>query len=525
MSFLRRIARNTRKPNPLILVSILAMVTLSVWSFASPVGSSPDDDFHLASIWCSAGARDGLCEPAPQSDERVVPKDLVVTAECYAHNPNESAACQGKDFGTHPNTAVTSDRGNFAGLYPPVFYAALSIFAGTNIEISVLSMRIFASLFFVAMVTGLFLLLPLRRRPALVWSTVITMVPLGLFIVASTNPSGWAVLSAATLWVALLGYFETTGWRKVGLGGFAVLSTVIGAGSRADAAAFAGVAIVAVLIVAMRKSRSFVLSSILPAALLVIAVAFYLSARQSAAGSAGLEAGGVGPSPSQVRGLVVYNLLNVPDLWVGAFGHWGLGWLDTAMPAVVWVAAFGCFVVAMYVGLRKASWRRSLASIWVLAGLWIFPTIVLVQTGAIVGGYVQPRYILPLLVLLAGIALSNHSDPTLGLSRRELFILAAPLAAAQSIALLTNIRRYVSGADTGSLNLDSHVAWWWHIPVSPMAMWSIGSLAFSGLLLVLVLAVTRAKPAVPTGRGSEPFGETSESRSFITQPKRREFPA
>jgi len=502
----RLIARDTRRPKPLILVPILALLTLSVWSFASPVGSSPDDDFHLASIWCSAGDTSGLCGQEQQADERLVPKDLVVDAVCYAHNPKQSAACQGQDFGTHPNTVVTTARGNFAGLYPPVFYAAMSIFAGPNIVISVLLMRLFASLIFVAVITGLFLLLPRRRRPALVWSTLVTMVPLGLFIVASTNPSGWAVLSAATLWVALLGYFETTGWRKVALGAFATLATVIGAGSRADSAVFAGVAIVAVLIIATRRSRFFVLSSILPVALLVVAVLFFLSAGQSAAGSTGLEPGSVGPNPSQVKGLIVYNLLNVPDLWVGAFGHWGLGWLDTTMPAVVWVAAFGCFVAAMYVAMRKASWRRSLASIWVLAGLWIFPTIVLVKTGAIVGGYVQPRYVLPLIVLLAGVALSNHSNPTLGLSRRELFILAVPLAAAQSIALITNMRRYVAGADSGGLNLDSNPAWWWHIPVSPMAMWAIGSLAFSGLLLVLILAITRTRPMATTRPGPEPVG-------------------
>ena len=32
---------------------LLAVLTLTAWAFASPVGASPDDDFHLASTYLS----------------------------------------------------------------------------------------------------------------------------------------------------------------------------------------------------------------------------------------------------------------------------------------------------------------------------------------------------------------------------------------------------------------------------------------------------------------------------------------
>ena len=494
----RLITRFAGGITPIILIPILALTCLISWGFSSPVGSSPDDDFHLSSIWCGDGTRADICEPAARSDERTVPKDLF-TAECFAFQPDTTGKCQGSDFGTRPDVTVETDRGNFTGLYPPLYYATMGLFAGPNIDISVLAIRIFSSLIFVGLLTALFFLLPIARRSSLVWPLIISTVPLGLFIVSSTNPSSWAVLSAATLWAALLGFYETSGWRKVGLGAFTALSTILGAGARADAAVFAGVAIVAVIIITARRSRTFLLSSLLPLALLIVAMLFYFSTRQSDVTTGGLDGSGGHRSLGEMASLFIINVVNVPDLIVGAFGHWGLGWLDTAMPAVVWVVAFGVFVAVLFFALRLSSWRRSIASFWVLLALWLFPTVVLVQTGAVVGAYVQPRYILPLIVLLAGIVLSNHRSASLGLSTAQLVLLAAPLAVVQALALHTNIRRYTAGANHPTFNLDANRMWWWDIGVGPMSVWVIGSLAFAGTLALLV-AYTQASRGPLAGR-------------------------
>ena len=52
---------------------------------------------------------------------------------------------------------------------------------------------------------------------------------------------------------------------------------------------------------------------------------------------------------------LAYNLLNAPFLWTGAFGEWGLGWLDTGMPAIVVFGALGAFLASGFVGLRSIS--------------------------------------------------------------------------------------------------------------------------------------------------------------------------
>lgn len=477
---------------------ILAILALSAWALASPVGASPDDDYHLASTWCATNEDTSLCHLAPEDDERSVPNALL-TSPCYAFNPGQSAACQGNTFDTYGDFVI-SDRGNFAGAYPPVYYVTMNLFAGTNIELSAVVMRIVNILLFVALTSALYALLPVRRRPTLVWGWVISLVPLGMFLLASNNPSAWAIISAGTLWLALLGFFETTGARKIALGVLAVIATVMGAGSRADAAVYAVIAVAVVTLLTARWERRWILSAALPVALVVVAIAFYLSTGQSTLVSSGLNSTpNDGVEPNSV-GLILHNLLNVPELWVGVFGNWGLGWLDTLMPAVVWVAGLGCFAALAFAGLASQSQRKLLAVLMVLAAVWIIPTFVLVQSNAAVGSEVQPRYILPLIVLLGGVALLYARGPRLSLSKAQALGVVAALSVANSLALHYNLRRYVTGTDVNGLNLDANLEWWWNIPVGPQAIWILGSLAFAALLVLLTGSITRPS----TRRGGAP---------------------
>ena len=402
---------------------------------------------------------------------------------CFAFNADAAAACQGDDFGQNPDDVVTTPRGNFTGLYPPLFYLTMSAFAGADIEASVLSMRIANSVLFVGLVSALFALLPPHRRTTLVWSVALSVVPLGMFLIPSTNPSGWAILSAGTLWLSLLGAFETTGRRRIGLGGIALLATVIGAGARADAALYAGLAIVIVLLLTFRKSRAWLFSSIFALALLVIAGLFYLSASQGAAAAQGLsEAGGPDVNPLV---LALANVINVPSLWVGVFGSWNLGWLDTVLPSGVWVAGFASFCGAIFIGLAARVPRKGIAIAVVVLVLWALPTYLLVQSQSIVGANFQPRYLLPLMVLLAGLLLLHDRDTPLRTTAVQRWVVVIALSLANALALHTNIRRYVTGADVPSVNLNEGIEWWWQLPVSPMVVWGVGSLTFAGVLVLI----------------------------------------
>lgn len=476
------------------LVPVLLFISLVAWSFASPVGSSPDDDFHLVSSWCGLGDREGLCESTGDPTTRMIAYEIATSAGCYVYAPETSAGCVIQ----YPNGSelVEAVRGNFQGLYPPVFYAVTGLFASPNIAVGAITIRIVNSALFVGAVTALFLLLPPRRQPTLIWGLLITVIPLGLFIIASNNPSAWAVISAGILWLSIVGYFESSGRRRIGLAAVAIAAVVMAAGARADAAAYSALAAIIAVILTFERSRRYLRAAWLPAVVVVIAIVFYRLAGQGSSAAGGLS------SPTEQGTdpfvLLAYNLLNLPTLWAGVFDR--LGWLDTEMPGIVTIGALLCFLVLVFAGLGYLSRRKGISLAIVLAALIAVPSYVLVQSNAFVGAEVQPRYILPLIILLAGLALFRVGEGAFSMNTVQRSLVAALLTIAQSISLHFTMRRFITGIDVGSVNLDEDIEWWWAGFFSPMTVWVVGSIAFG---VAVVLIVRRFDPMAARPRGSE----------------------
>lgn len=480
----------------MLIAPLLVFVAMMSWALASPVGSGPDDDFHLVSTWCSSPISAEVCLPGKDSETRVVPETLV-EAPCFAQKPEVSAACQERlDFTAEPSTMT--NRGNFVGAYPPVYYSVMGLFASHDIESSVLAMRTVTVLIFTTLITSLYLLLPIARRPAMVWSWVLTTVPLGLFILTSNNPSAWTIMGVGFGWIALLGYYETDATksaigRKVALGAIFALCAFMAAGSRGDGAIYTIVAIVAVGILTFERSRRFLLESILPLAAAIMCVSMYRFSRPIET-----VTGGVSAEPTNFVAAVVNNLLQVPSLWMGVVGkQWGLGWLDTTMPATIWFVGLACFIGVGFVSVQGASVRR----IVVLAGgalvLALLPAGLLAAAGDGVGENLQPRYILPLMVLFAGIVTLSSGRLSNRLTTPQWIMVAAGLSGSQLIALHLNMQRYVAGISNQSLNIDDHVEWWWHLALSPNTVWVIGSVAYTALIFIVLHALRRPSGIEP----------------------------
>lgn len=479
--------RSSVRVKAFVLAPILLVLALAAWALSSPMGASPDDDFHLASIWCGLGDRGSLCEPGTTADQRTVPEDLTDASICYQMKPDVSASCQEQEFSSRLSS---TERGNFTGLYPPFYYGFMSVFASPSLEVSAIVMRIVDAVVFVGVTSVLYLLLPIRRRNNLLMMWAVSVVPLGMFIIASNNPSGWAILSAGSTWLALVGYFETDGPRRWWLGGLAVLTALMGAGSRADAAMYNLVAIAAVFVLTAERTKSFWLKMILPAVIAIGSVLLYFSTTQSQASVDGLSHDG--PLQGISRGmLAIVNFFDTPNLWQGVFGGWGLGWLDTSTPALVSVGGVAVFGAIVFAGLRSVSWRKCVAVLGVFAVAWLLPAYLLVQSETFIGRLVQPRYVFPVLVLGAGVALFAVDRRWMGFTKVQLFVVGAFLALANSLALHSNIRRYVTGADVRDWNLNRSIEWWWNMPISPMVVWGIGTLAFAGVVILVMREVFR----------------------------------
>ena len=473
-----------------VTVALSAFLVFASWAFASPVGSSPDDDFHLASIYC-AGVESELCQDSSQLGAKQVAFSLL-KANCFAQQEEVSAACQ-NDLGIFSNTElVETTRGNFWGQYPGTFYTAMNLLAGKDIQSSVISMRLFNSLIFVLLFSALLIgsSPKLRGRMGLLW--LVTLVPLGLFIIPSTNPSSWAVMGVGTAFLSLFASQSAVGWRKVLLNVLYAVSVVLAAGARSDAAAFIILATGAAL--ALQRPWKKLLSwwSVVPALGVVIAGISFIRAGQTVVLDTGFSTSGAAPTHGAVE-IFFGNILNIPSLWLGVFGSWGLGWLDTQMPAIVWCGASAVFVALMFTSLKKASTSEYWVAGIIFAALAAIPIYVLQKSLVPVGAEVQPRYILPLLILLGAVVLVAFTGEEIKLSRVQAGVAAALLVIAQSIALYINLRRYVSGGLGGPI-LDLSPEWWWTMPIGPMWVWAIGSLAFA----VCVAAVFSRFIAIPS---------------------------
>jgi hypothetical protein len=475
-----------------IAIPILLFVALVAWGFSSPVGSSPDDDFHLASIWCGLGDRPGLCEAASDPSARMVPAPIV-HAPCFAFHAEVNDRC----WNPSATGMVETKRVN-TGLYPPVFYATMSIFASHDIQTSVLVMRSLNAALAVGLLTAAFWALPRRLRPALLVASIGASVPLGLFIVPSTNGSSWAYVSAAILWVCLFAATQTTGRRQIVLGVLALIGCLMGAGARADAAAYAVVAVVAAAIMGLRAKREVILPTIVGLVVTVAAAGFYLVSNQTSAITSGFTGSHQPGSAPLTSAQLISNFLGVPSLWTGALGGWGLGWLDTLMPAVVTTFSTAVFAGALFIGIRSVNLRRWIALGLVFTVMWLTPFAVLMQSHAVIGQLVQPRYTLPAMVLFLAVASSHPSTERWWRGARS-YVAAVALFVGAALALHTNIRRYTTG-----INSTSTSAWWWTGVPAPTVVWVIGSVAFAAALLLIAFGVSRLWRVTPAPAVSNP---------------------
>lgn len=464
----------------IFLAIFAAFLALTSWALSSPLGATPDEDYHLVSIWCGQGERPYLCQSGSKQGEVSVPTALIISANCFAFHPENSANCN------LPSSTEfsTTTRSNADGGYPPIFYWTMSLFASTDIYSAVVLMRMFNAILFLTLITVITMLSPKYIRFPVLAGMAISSIPLGMFLIPSVNPSSWAIISASTLWGGLMGYFRAdTNKTKWALLITVIVSAIIGSGARSDSAVYACIALVIAVVLSWReikKDKKLLLPSL---AIIPIAFYFYFRSGQSSVASSAAVSDGFNLQ------LAISNLTEIPSLWVGSLGTWGLGWLDTQMPAIVWVTTIAIFSGFVFAGLNQFDLKKILALSIITFSITAIPLYVLVHDNISVGSGVQPRYVYPLLIMVAGVSLWGANINKEGLSRLQILVAAVGLTVANSLALHTNIRRYVSGTDAGGFNLNHNIEWWWQNSLSPMLIWAIGTASYLVLMLIAVSAL------------------------------------
>jgi len=191
------------------------------------------------------------------------------------------------------------------------------------------------------------------------------------------------------------------------------------------------------------------------------------------------------------------NFWNIPGLWLGIFGGspWGaLGWLDTPMPQIVLAGTLAVLVTIFIVAIRTADSQKLIAIGIMAIALWGMPLYLLQLGGFVAGEQVQPRYMLPLMMVLLGIMVLTPKGEPLLKKPGELWFVLGALSLANAIALHSNLRRYTTGIKVQGFNLDSPIEWWWRFlpdAIGPTALWAIGAVSFAVLLWLLLFRITR----------------------------------
>lgn len=475
-----------------ITVALLAFLSLGAWSLSSATGSTPDDDYHLSSIWCTDIGGADLCAMEERRQQKMVPSALP-ESRCYAQDGNASAACQPLMTTADGRETMTNRLNSVAQLYPTGFYQFSSVFAGQNIDQSVIVMRLVNAGLFVGLNVALWLLVPTRLKQPLVFAWFGTMIPMAAFLIPSTNPSSWAIIGVGSAWVALLGYLEHSGWQRWVLGVMFVFFAGMAAMARTDATLFA-IASSGVALLATDASFRQVMKRLWIPAVGVVLAGSVIFFQRGAIGA--ITTGFRRPGEAEFDwGLLWNNIIETPGLWLGVVGGWpwgSLGWLDTPMPQIVSLLSLGVFVTLIGVGLSGATWRVRAVTGLMFIMVWTIPVYLLQISGFLVGAGFQSRYILPLIVVLLGLMLLRPAGhPSLFTEKTPLVMITIALSLANAIALHHNIRRYVTGLDERGFNLNYLREWWWWdfqgTAITPMLVWVVGSLAFFGAAWVALV--------------------------------------
>ena len=502
---------STHKVLGALLIAALIIISFGSWAFSSAVGSGPDDDYHLGSIWCSS-VSGPVCAEAPDSGGILIPAALQEAVDCISQKPQQSAGCQPFLDGTDPRPDVPSGQNNQTrNLYPDTYYQVASFLKSDSIQATALSVRFMNIGLFLFAGLGLFFALPIRLRATWVWMWSLGLVPLAIFVIASSNPSAWAIIAVASGWISLLGYLETSGPRAWVLGLSYALSAVFAISSRIDSVLYLGFATLIAIWLSNTRGREL-LAKIWPGFIGLALVVVQLIVNPA---NLARVVRGIGQrseefedplpwvtSPEVADGLAFdwslfwHNLWTIPGLWLGIFGGfpWGsLGWLDTTLPQVVSLSTIMVMAGIVFLSSASANRKKLVGMLATVFALWAIPLYLLQLGGFQAGEQVQPRYLVPLMMVFLGtMLLTPDGRPLLSTRGTVLFVVVA-LSIANAVALHTNIRRYTTGIRVQGLNLDSPREWWWpFFPdfLSPNMVWVIGSLAFAGLIWLVLMKFT-----------------------------------
>lgn len=500
-----------------IAIAAACWIALAGWAVASPAGASPDDDYHLAMIYCNAGAAD--CTTLGHR-----------LGTCFGMKPTVAADCAA---GFRDRT-IPSTTGVRAGHYPPLFYAAMTPFVGDTIGATTLNIRLVNVTLAVAAAALSVALSSRKLRPAVALSWL-AAVPLGMYFLSSINPNAWSILAIAAMWGPLLSLLTAprssgaewppavTRGRTAARAAFVLVMAFMALGARSESALWIPPVVAAVTIFALPwpigrfwRDRDLLLRLILPVVLVAmsaVALVLFSGRKAEKLTDAATQAS---QDPNYHGWQIVQQTMNSLLGMIGFPGVplSGLGTYDVPVPEIAGAAIVVALGGLCLFGIGVMYMRKALA----FGGF----TVVTVVAIAFLWSernweYFQPRYFLPMLFVFMGLALLPAPPRRAGaepgrpvrITPLQLAVVFICFAVANAASLLSTMLRYLSGVTyqpsrdpltqvSPIINprwLGNAIPEWWLGPVGPATTWVIASTAFTLALVGLWLLMRRTPAA------------------------------
>jgi hypothetical protein len=466
--------RNTKSA---IATSILFFIVLLCWAFAAPIGAGADADFHLSSIWCGQGERQGLCEERDDSGWTIQAKVPFMFQMCNGRPIEYLPGCPA----IHSEPAM-----QFLRTAPPQqvsnYYRIMSVFASQNTNQSVLLIRSINALIASAVLCGLLLVSKGKTRLAIAASWTIGLVPVAVQSFPNINPRGWSYIAVFASWGFLASALDAPprSSRSYLAYFLCLISALLAFTSRIDASLFVLFSCAVVATCFTLRSHAPSRNQIYYSAALLIGIALAIRSIPQISSVFTFDLPDTFALPRYFLIQLVHGPEFIAEAWGYKVGQQGNG------PGVIGVIGLSLFAITLAFSLKKANPIQIVG----MASIAVFIASAQLRGSIAIGELVPAsgEYVMALTVFLLGFSIWSSTSPELlQISRGGRIGTIALLTFSHAVAFYSYMEFYVKrGSETGMFKTISlRQQWWWNSGVDPNYIYWIACTAFAAFLFFI----------------------------------------
>jgi hypothetical protein len=439
-------------------LGVLAFTSILIlWAYSTPIASGPDDDFHVQSAFCAHGNQENLCVKSETSNFFLVPTQIQYAYECQVRTGPGCLSPELRPTGMNPTNRVNAGM-NF---YPDLFYFSQGFMVGKNLDSSIFKMRLLSIGVVVTLLSASYVAVSKRLKRALIGTLTFAVTPVCMWILASNNPSSWAIVGSLTFFINLLNLFDKDSDNEILSIVVLLISSVVAVSSRSDAAV--GLLIVTVVWIVSQLKSGSIKNTQSRVKLIVGIDVVYMATSIVAARQSEMLIDGVDQERkvNYIRDLI-QNITSLPDLILGNMslsisslseGSWeflgGVSRLNVGIPSIVGIFYVFVLVLALNGGLRTMDnankiFIQTICLVIASGALWLLQI-----NHSRVGNLVQPRYLLPLVLIGVAAVLSCWPIDFMPIrpKMKIMFVVLASLANTVGINAVVNSYLFSSQSD------------------------------------------------------------------------------